>query len=97
MVNWRSYSGLPCVSDRVKTVYGFLVFLMLSVRLFCEIHGLTVFSNKHMVNWRSYSGLPCVSDRVKTVYGFLVFLMLSVRLFCEIHGLTVFSNKHIEK
>ena len=72
MVNWRSYSGLPCVSDRVKTVSRFLLFLTLRVRLFCQIHGLTVFPNKHMVNWRSYSGLPCVSDRVKTVSRLLL-------------------------
>ena len=97
MQNWRSYDGLPIVLDRVKTVSRFLLFLMLKVRLFCHIHGLTVFSNKHTVNCRSYSGLPCVSDRVKTVYGFLLFLMLRVRLFCKIHGLTVFSNKHMEK
>ena len=34
--------------DRVKTVLRFLLFLTLRVRLFCQIHGLTVFSNKHM-------------------------------------------------
>ena len=90
-----SYDGLPCVLDRVKTVSRFLLFFMLTVRLFCQIHGLTVFPNKHMVNWRSYSGLPCVSDRVETVSRFLLFLKLRVRLFCRIHGLTVFSNKRM--
>ena len=74
---------------------NFYCFFMLRVRLFCQIHGLTVFPNKHMVNWRSYSGLPCVSDRVKTVSRFLLFLALRVRLFCQIHGLTVFPNKHM--
>ena len=53
---------------------------MLRVRLFYQLHGLTVFPDKHIVNWRSYSGLPCVSDRVKTVSGFLLFLTISVRL-----------------
>ena len=74
MVNWRSYSGLPCVTDRVKTVSRFLLFFTLRVGLYCQIHGLTVFPNKHMVNWRSYDGLPCVLERVKTVSRFLFFL-----------------------
>ena len=52
---------------------NFYHFLMLRVRLFCQIHGLTVFPNKHMENWQSYSGLPCVTDRVKTVSTFLLF------------------------
>ena len=47
---------------------NFYCFFMLTVRLFCQIHGLTVFPNKHMVNWRTYDGLPCVLDREKTVY-----------------------------
>ena len=73
----------------------FYCFLMLKVRPFWQIHGLTVFPNKHMVNWRSNSGLDCVSDRVKTVSRFLLFLTLRVKLFGQIHGLTVFSNKYM--
>ena len=68
MENWRSYDGLPCVLDRVKTVLRFLLFLTLRVRLFCQIHGRTVFPNKHMENWRSYDGLLHVLVCEKTVY-----------------------------
>ena len=60
---------------------NFYYFFMLRVRLFCQIHGLTVFPNKHMVNWRSYSGLPCVSDRVKTVSKFLLFFYAKSKTF----------------
>ena len=46
MENWRSYGGLPCVSDGGKTVLGFLLFLTLRVRLFGPTHGLADFQNK---------------------------------------------------
>ena len=94
--NWYDNGPDPCEqstfpvqkSDRYDNgTISFPCERSLRVRIFCQIHGLTVFPNKHMVNWRSYSGLPCVSDRVKTVSRFLLFLTLRVRLFCQIHGL----------
>ena len=68
MENWQSYSGLPCVLDRVRTVLRFLLFLTLRVKLFCQIHGLTVFPYKHMLNWPSYDGLLHVLVSNKSVY-----------------------------
>ena len=73
MENWWSYRGSPCVLDRVKTVFRFLLFLTLRVRLFCQVHSLMVFLNKQMENWQSYGGLPCILDHVKTVLRFSLF------------------------
>ena len=63
MENWRSYRGLPCVLDRVKTTLRFLLFLILRVKLFCQIHGLMDFLNEHMET----DGLQCILDRDKRV------------------------------
>ena len=59
--------GLLAVYHEFQTVLRFLLFFTLRVRLFCQIHGLTVFLNERMEKQRSYGGLPCNLDRVKTV------------------------------
>ena len=53
----------PC-QDRIEI---FIVFDAKS-KTFCQIHGLTVFSNKHMEKLRTYHGLLHILVREKTVY-----------------------------